>query len=215
MLRPSRLALAVLATLAILTARPLAAAAAAIDFVPFVGVLQPVESQVNDGSFPIVFEIGSAAAYGARAGWWFNNRFGLEASVTTAGTDLTISGGGGILTSSGTWLATDARARVRLMGGDSPMALDLLGGVGYTTTYWGLDDILAEAGLDTESRVTWILGLGTTVPVGSLGLRFEFEDHIHDSNFEADQTVTAIQVDDRTQHDLVFSLGLVVPLKGR
>ena len=213
--RLSILVLAALATFATGLART--ADAASMEITPFMGVFHPLENQIDDGAGPFIGQFSSGAAYGARAGWWFNPRFGFDAGVTVAGTEFALVGVGGALTTPGTWYSTDARLRVRLMGADAPMAVDLLGGAGYTTIRYGLKGALQSVGLDTESTVSWIFGAAGTVPVGSsLGLRIEIEDHMHDQNFETDpSTGIGIVVDDRTQHDVVFSVGLVVPFGSR
>jgi hypothetical protein len=211
--RLSILVLAALVTLAVVAPR---IASAAMEITPFMGVLHPLENQIDDGAGPFVGQFSSGPAYGARAGWWLNPRFGFDASVTVAATEFGLVGVGGGLVTPGTWYSTDARLRLRLLGADAPMAVDLLGGAGYTTIRYGLKGAFQSIGLDTESTVSWVFGAAGTVPVGSsLGLCIEIADHMHDQNFEADPLTVGIEVDDRTQHDLVVSLGLVVPFGSR
>src|SRR5262245_57940509 len=182
--RVTRIALLVLAALVVFATRPPAAAAAGVDIVPFVGVFQPTENQINDLTGGLIANLDSGPAYGVRLDWWFNDRFGLEGSISAASSELLIAGGAA-LSSSATWFQGDVRARLRLLGENHPVRLDVVGGIGYNDLDYAVKDILNAFEITSDSQTSWVLGLGMDVPVGTMGLRFEAVDNLHDVNFSA------------------------------
>lgn len=210
--RSIRLAAVVLTacTLIAALARP---ARADFELTPFVGAFHPVESEINDLSFPLIVTIEPGTIYGARAGWWVGPRFGLEGSVGVAPTDMRAIGGG-LIESSGTVVLADAHLRFRLNPGSSTQ-FDVFGGGGIVKPRWDLDDFFSASGLEWKSTFGGVVGLGLTANVLSgAGIRFDFEDHVHGGHIEVDETISTLEQPDRTQHDLVWSVGLVIPFPG-
>jgi hypothetical protein len=192
------------------------AAAATLELTPFLGVEHPTRSEYVDLGAPLIVDLNAGAAYGLRATWWGMPRLGVEAALAGAGLEYHLTGGSEIVTSS-TLVQADARVRLRVNAPTAVNHLDLIGGVGISDLQTTVDDVFKRSGFDTKSRTAWVAGLGTTLGVfQNFGLRFDFEDHIHDAHFEvADPTLTSAPKQSRTMHDFLFSLGIVVPIGGK
>jgi hypothetical protein len=185
---------------------------AALELTPFIGVYHPIESEVNELTFPLIISVSPGTIYGARVGWWMGPRFGFEGSVGVAATSMRATGGGAGLESNGSVVLADGRVRVHLNPGSSTQ-FDVFGGGGIVKPRWDLDDIFSASGLEWKSRFGGVVGLGVTANVLSgAGIRFDFEDHIHNGLVEVDETISTLDQPDRMQHDLVWTVGLVIPI---
>lgn len=195
---------------------PVPATAATFELTPFFGVENPTKSEYSDLAVPLIVDVGAGAAYGLRGTWWGMPRLGVEASLAGAGLQYHVTGAGEIVTSS-TLLQADGRVRLRVNSPAATNHLDLIGGVGVSDLQTTLDDFLKRSGLESKRQTTWVAGLGTTLPVfSSFGLRFDFEDHIHDTHFKvSDRTLTTAPNRNRTMNDLLFTAGIVVPIGGK
>jgi hypothetical protein len=161
-----------------------------------------------------VFNLEPSSAYGARLAWWATPRVGLEGSLVGSAATLRLIGGSALETS-GTLFEGDGRLRLRLNSPAAAHHFDAIGGVGISDTQFDLSDFLARSGLKRKARTTWVAGLGTTFGLGSnLGLRIDLEDHISPTHFEFDPGLTNTPQKDRTQHEVLWMMGLVVPLGG-
>lgn len=187
-------------------------AAAVVELTPFVGIAHPTKSEYSDLAVPLIIDLGAGAAYGVRATWWTQPRIGLEASAAGAGLPYHLTGGSEIVTSA-TLFQADARARIRLNSPSADNHFDLIGGFGLSDLQTPVDAVFKSSGLDLKSRTAWVLGLGTTLGLSpKAGLRVDFEDHIHKTHVEIDKALTTIPSQDRTMNDLMFTVGVVVPL---
>lgn len=192
------------------------ALAGPFELTPFLGVVHPTRSEYYDLAVPLVIDVSSGAAYGLRATWWTMPRLGLEASMAGSGLEYHLVGNAELISAS-TLFQADGRARIRLNGPAATNHFDLIGGVGVSKFQSSVDDVFIRSGLSTKARVAWIAGLGATIPLfANNGLRIDFEDHIHDTHIEStDPAITGIPNQSRTLNDLMFTMGVVVPLGGK
>src|SRR5690242_16129339 len=192
-----------------------AAARAAVEITPVIGIVHPVKAEYVDFGTPLVFGLSTSAAYGARVTWWVSPRVALEASAVGAGTMLKLVGAGAI-DSPGTLFQGDGRVRFRLNAPAAPNHFDLIGGVGLSDAQFDLTDFLDRAGIKRKARTEWVVGAGTTLDLWSnAALRIDLEDHLHAQNFEFDPALSGITPSDRGQQDLTWTAGLVIPLGKR
>jgi hypothetical protein len=189
--------------------------AAALEITPFVGVVHPLKPEFLDLGVPLVIDLEPSTAYGIRLGGRVTPRIGLEASLAGSGANLRVIGNA-LLESSGTLFEGDGRARFRLNSPGASQHFDLIGGVGMSDAQFNLSDFLNRTGLKRKARVTWVGGLGATLAVfPSAALRVDLEDHISPTHLQVDQSLTGVSYKERTQHDLMFTMGVVVPLGQR
>ena len=208
------LAFAVLALAVAALAAP-TPARAQLEVTPFVGALHPVEPVYRDLGAPLIIEMDPGTIYGARVGWWFGPRFGLEGSLAGATTHLRLIGAS-LLESGGSYMVGEARLRVRMTPEGSAAALDLFGGGAMVRSTFSIDEIFEQDGFEWDSTFGPVLGLGLTANVlQGAGLRFELADYIHDTPFESDEALTGTPSQDRTMHDLTWTVGLVIPIGSR
>ncbi len=195
------------------TMAPTLANAIGIEFTPVVGHYTPLNSQVADNDAPLVVRQDDATAFGARATFWLVPRIAAEASFLTASSPLTLLGGGDALSFDAVMVQFDARARIRLTNPTAAAGLDVIAGLGWSDINDPLSDI-GEDVLQSPSTFTFVLGIGGTVPVSDkIKLRFDIEDHIHDPNYEIDETAFGGPVKvDKKQQDIFFLAGIVIPL---
>lgn len=193
--------------------QPSPARSAGLEMTPVIGHLAPLNSQIANVDAPLVIRQSACTAYGGRLGVWIIPRVGVEAGVLVGSSDISLLGSGGepiILGSQ--MLQFDLRARVRLNDPTARTGLDVIAGIGLSDLGDLLSDLGEGQGIETPAKFTWIIGVGGTVPVGqTVHLRFDVEDHIHDSNYEIDEDNFGFPLGSRTQHDLVVTAGIVIP----
>jgi hypothetical protein len=112
--------------------------------------------------------------------------------------------------SSAAMLLADLRARIALTRPDAPVGFAILAGVGLqhlnSSLFKFFED--ADAGVKLTNRPAGIIGLGADVAAGATArLRFDFEDRIHQTELDS-----SILPDKNTEHDIVMSVGLALPL---
>jgi Outer membrane protein beta-barrel domain len=181
-----------------------------LEFTPFVGRYTPTNNLIDDQSSPLVITPAATTTYGGGLTWWVSPRVGLEAAAGTAQGKLELLGGG-VVDLDYRVLMADARVRFRLSPEDAPAALHAIGGIGITHHWNGLFD--GTPGIESKAAVTAVLGLGADVAVTErFKLRFDLTDRIHNNAIEADATGGSSIADDRSQHDVVFTVGLAIPV---
>src|SRR5690242_1238647 len=192
-----------------------AAARAAVEITPVIGIVHPVKAEYVDFATPLVFGLSTSAAYGARVTWWARPRVALEASAVGAGTMLKLIGNGAI-DSPGTLFQGDGRVRFRLNPSNATNHFDVIGGAGISDAQFELTDFLNRSGIKRKARTEWVVGAGATLDVWSnAALRFDLEDHLHAQNFEFDPALSGLSPSDRGQQDLTWTAGVVIPIGKR
>lgn len=187
-----------------------AAAQSKLEFSPFVGEVIPVRILASDSVGGAALEHSNATAYGARLAYWFTPRIALEGTFGFSQGDLVIVSGGQILKLRSTAMIADARARFRLTNPLAKTSVFVTAGAGTMDYRNILFDVGAEQDiLEVKNGIGAVVGIGATMPVtGDMSVRFDMEDHIH--KVELSGTGLGFE-SDRTQHDMMFSLGAVVP----
>lgn len=186
-----------------------ATAQSKLEFSPFVGEMIPVRSLAFDSTGSAALEHTNAKAYGARVAYWLTPRIALEATLGFSEGDLMIISTQ-ILKLRSTAMIADARARFRLTNPMARSSVFLTAGAGVVDHRNVLFDAGAEQEtLEFKNSIGAVVGIGATMPVaGDVSLRVDMEDHIHKTEISG----TGLGFEsDRTQHDLIFSLGAVVP----
>lgn len=209
----ARVLVAVLPALLLLGARP-GPAAAALDFVPLTGLVVPSNSMSVDHNAPIIIQQSDAAIFGASLDWRNGSRITPELSVGYGRGDIALIAAGEIQSSAAMLLA-DLRARIALTKPDAPVGFAILAGVGLNHLNSSVIKFFedANAGIKLENRPAGIIGLGTDVRAGGTArLRIDFVDRIHRTELETDPAIAPNIPDKNTQHDIVMTLGLVLPL---
>jgi hypothetical protein len=207
-----KLASVTLAAVLVSAMVPSHARSAKVEFTPVIAHITPLKSQVADIDAPLVIRQSDATAYGARVGIWLAPRIGVEGSVLVGSSSIQLIGGT-LLNLDATTMQLDLRARIRLNDPASDNGFDAIVGVGMNDLNDGLSDAGESIGLESPSTVEFVIGLGATISVSDhIRLRFDAEDHIHDSNYEIDETAFGSPVETNSQNDLVFALGVVIPL---
>lgn len=192
---------------------PSHAESARLEFTPVIARLEPLNSQVANSDAPLVIRESASTAFGARMGIWVAPRVGIEANLLVGSSSIQIIGNE-LLSLDATMLQADVRVRFRVTDPTATAAFDVIAGVGLSDLGDGLSDVGEDVGLTSPSTFTFVIGVGATIPITDrVRLRFDVEDHIHDSNFEIDATTFGYSIDNRTQNDLVFATGLVIPLQ--
>ncbi|HEU4363843.1 MAG TPA: hypothetical protein VFT13_00100 [Candidatus Krumholzibacteria bacterium] len=188
------------------------AESATVEFTPIIAYVAPMKSQAIIPDSPLVIRATPGTGYGARLAWWVTPRIAIEGGLLYAHSSLELVGGT-VLTLDAHFFQADARVRVRLNSPDADSGLDFIGGIGITDLNDALSDFSEDQGISTPAKFTGIVGLGGTVAVSErVRLRFDAEDHIHGANFDIDEANVSGPLDSPTQHELVFSAGLVIPL---
>jgi hypothetical protein len=205
------LAIALTALLALGATRP---AAAALDFVPFTGLVVHTNSMAISHSVPIIIQQSNTAIFGASLDWRNGSRITPELSVGYGGGDIALIGASEIQSSAAT-LQADLKARFMLTKPDAPVRFGIIAGVGLnhlnSSVFKFFED--AKAGIKTTNRPVGIIGLGTSVRAGDTArIRIDFVDRIHQTELDVDHAINPDIPDKTTQHDVVMTLGLVLPL---
>jgi hypothetical protein len=205
------LVIALTALLALGATRP---AAAALDFVPFTGLVVPSNSMAVDHTTPIIIQQSDAAIFGASLDWRTGGRITPELSVGYGRGEIALIGASEIQSSAAT-LQADLKARFALTKPDAPVGFSILAGVGLqhlnSSVFKFFED--AKAGIKLTNRPAGIIGLGADVRAGSTArLRIDFMDRIHTTELEVDHSIAPTIPDKNTQHDITMTLGLVLPL---
>jgi hypothetical protein len=191
----------------ILCGAPLTSARA-VDLTPYVGAVVPTKTMVISSSTFIRMQ--THTVYGIAASTPLAGRIGLElaAGVGTGKMELVA---GLDLEFASTLLLADARARVRLAGGEQTHVA-LLAGVGYTRYKVGYFDYANEVDDETKLKgeLTGLVGIGVRGALGDrMRLSIDAMDRIHDTGIEL-PSVPGARI--ATQHDIMFTAGLTFPL---
>jgi hypothetical protein len=173
-----------------------AAAQSRFEFTPFAGAYFPTKPLVADTS-------GGATIFETNSGpVGFEGSFGVASSKThlfASTTELEFR--------STTYLA-DARVLFQVNNPSAPTGLHLSGGVAMTkasNAFFSLADEVDQ--LSYEPSIGFVVGVGVSRRIASgIRLRIDLEDRIYTAKFDAPGG--SIDVDDETQHDMVFSTGL-------
>jgi hypothetical protein len=214
--RPSPLArvcVAALTALLVLGARP-GPAAAALDFVPFTGLVVPSNSMVLDHETPIIIQQSDTAILGAQLAWRTGSRITPELSVGYGRGNIDLIGGSAVQSSAAMLLA-DLRARIALTRPDAAVGFALIAGVGLQHLNGSLFQFFEDSnsGIKLETRPAGIVGLGTDIRAGGTArLRIDLVDRFHRTELEADPTLAPTIPDKNTEHDIVMTIGLALPL---
>ena len=204
----------VIAASAIAAMTPSFANAIGVEFTPVIGHYTPLNSQIADNDAPLVVRQDDATTFGARLAVWVAPRIGVEASFLTSSSGIQLIGGGEPIGLDAVMTHLDVRARFRVNDPAAGAGLDVIAGLGISDINDPLSDVGEDLGFESPSEFTIVVGLGGTVPVTDrIKLRFDIEDHIHDANYEVDETLFGSPVSiDEKQHDIMFLAGIVIPL---
>jgi outer membrane protein W len=186
-----------------------ATAQSKLEFSPFVGEMVPVRVLAVDSTGSAALEHSNQTAYGARIAYWVTPRIALEGTLGFSQGDLIIVSTQ-VLKLRSTAMIADVRARFRLTNPLAKSSVFVTAGAGVVDHRNLLFDAGAEQDLiEIKNPIGAVVGMGATIPVtGDVMLRVDMEDHIHKTEISG----TGLGFEsDRTQHDLLFSLGAVVP----
>jgi hypothetical protein len=193
-----------------LACAPIPASAAILEFTPFAGQFSPTSALVISDNQSVIVDLQEGPVYGGRLTWWLSPRFGAEALVAVAQGDLDVLDIGTHARLNARNVLTDVRGRVRLNAERTPVSLDLIAGVGMTNLGGGLADALEEVGVESPAVVTFVIGLGGTIPVGEhLKLSVGVESRFHEGSLDPENLGAS---DRRSQNDILVSLGIAVPV---
>ena len=206
MSRRSLIALAVIGIVA--STQP--AQAQRFQFTPFAGGYFPTKPLVADTSGGVsIFETTSGPVVGGRITYWVSPRIGLEGSfgLATSKTHL-IGSTTDFEFRSSTYMA-DARVLVHVNDPTAPTGLHLSGGVALTKSKNSFFNLAEDQDLLTyDPSIGFVVGLGVSRRIASgINLRIDLEDRIYTAKFDLPSGST-LNLDDQTQHDVVFSTGL-------
>lgn len=188
------------------------ASALKMEFTPVVAHVTPLKSQVADSDATIVIRQESGTGFGARLGVWLAPRVAVEANMLIASSTISYIGGTQLNFDSNV-LQLDLRGRLRVNDPAAAAGFDVIAGIGMSDLGDALSDFGEELGLKSPATFTFVIGIGATVPISDkVKLRFDVEDHIHDSNLEVEETAFGSPVDTESQNDIVIAAGIVIPL---
>lgn len=193
-------------------AHPSYAAGGTVEFTPVIGHFAPLNSQFVNTDVPIVASQEASTAYGARLGWWVIPRLAVEGGVVVGSSSLEILAND-VVSFDARMVEADVRVRFRLSDPAADTGFDLIGGLGVSDLGDNLSDLADDEGFKTPATFTGIVGLGGTIAVTErVRVRFDAEDHIHGSSFDISDDLYGMPVDTRTQHDLILTAGVVIPV---
>ena len=186
-----------------------AAAQSRFEFTPFVGGYFPTKPLVADTSGgAAIFETNSGPVVGGRVTYWVSPRIGLEGSFGVASSKTHLFAGTTDIEFRSTTYLADARVLVQVNNPSSPTGLHLSGGVALTkasNAFFSLADDLDQ--LSYDPSIGFVVGAGVSRRIASgVRLRIDLEDRIYTAKFDA--PLGGTELDDETQHDMVFSTGL-------
>jgi hypothetical protein len=186
-----------------------AAAQSRFEFTPFAGAYFPTKPLVADTSGgATIFETNSGPVVGGRLTYWVTPRVGFEGSFGVASSKTHLFASTTELEFRSTTYLADARVLFQVNNPSAPTGLHLSGGVAMTkasNAFFSLADEVDQ--LSYEPSIGFVVGVGVSRRIASgIRLRIDLEDRIYTAKFDAPGG--SIDVDDETQHDMVFSTGL-------
>jgi hypothetical protein len=186
-----------------------AVAQSKFEFTPYVGAYFPTKPLVADTSGgATIFETNSGPAVGGRLTYWVSPRVGLEGSFGVASSKTHLFAGTTELEFRSSTYMADARVLFQVNNPSSPTGLHLSGGVALTkasNAFFSLADEVDQ--LTYDPSIGFVVGAGVSRRIASgLRLRIDLEDRIYTAKFDVPSGGT--DIDDETQHDIVFSTGL-------
>jgi len=179
---------------------------------PFVGTMLPMTSLLVDTAGAAAFRMQTHTIYGVRFGKAMSPSLGLELALGAGSGELE-SVAVDVLNIKMSVYFADLRARLRLAGNDDNH-LGLIAGAGWTQFSSGLFDAAHEGDdeIQLKGTVTGIVGLGYQAKISDrITLSFDATDRIHEQGIES-PGITDGQFNDKLQHDVTFTAGLVFPL---
>jgi hypothetical protein len=178
----------------------------------FVGRSVPMQSLLVDTAGSAYFKFAAHTIYGLRLDKAMSTSFTLGLAAGGGNGELDIVSGGTPLLLPTSFYFIDARARLRLLGGDRA-DLGAVLGAGWTQWRMGLFDAANEGDPDTklEGRMTGTIGLSLRSELTDrIALVIDATDRIHDQPLEAPGIAAGFN--EILQHDLTFAIGLSFPL---
>jgi len=193
--------------LATIAFAPRNAAAAGTEVTPFVGIIAPTQNLMTGPS--ALYRMGDHSVYGLTIGRAVAERFGVELALGAGSGHLEAIGGDAFEFGS-TVLIADLRGRFRLAG-DASTSLGLVVGGAYTNYKVGYFDF-AEDQLDEDVFDPTFGGVaGLDVRAGlsdRLALTVTALDRFHGSGVNTDSEALGTEIEDKSQHDFMFTAGL-------
>jgi len=186
-----------------------AAGQSRFEITPFVGGYFPTKSLVADTSGgATIFETTSGPVVGGRVTYLLSPRLGLEGSFGVASSKTRLFAGSSDLEFRSTTYMADARVVFQVNNPSSPTGLHLSGGAALTRASNAFFTLTDEVGqLSYDPSIGFVLGAGISRRIGTgMRLRIDLEDRIYTAKF--DVPAGGINIDDETQHDIIFSTGV-------
>jgi len=179
------------------------------EFTPFAGGYFPTKPLIADTSGgATIFETTSGPVVGGRVTYWVSPRVGLEGSFGVASSKTHIFASTTEFDFKSTTYLADARVVFQVNNPSSPTGLHLSGGAALTkasNAFFSLADEVDQ--LTYDPSIGFVVGVGVSRRIGSgVRLRIDLEDRIYTAKF--DIPAGGADLDDETQHDVVFSTGL-------
>jgi hypothetical protein len=199
----STAALALLAMLA--AAAP--SAAQTLEVTPFIGAFLPVADMLSEDEFSGGHTMGVAG--GARVTWQSGGRLGLSAAAMYAASSFEFIDDGNAFDSSARVLTFSGTVRVRLSHASARIQPHIAAGAAIMKRGGdAYDDFEWEGATDAGA----ILGAGVALPVGR---RFRMEVEVEDFISSASVSEGSLTSEARLQNDIVVTVGVIIPVRGR
>ena len=188
-------------------AGPACAQGRGVELTPYVGIYVPLANvidqrttQEGDGViFSTETQVGHKTgwALGGRLTVWLSERIGAQGSFNYAFSDLGAS-------RAHVWTAA-GRLVYRLAQPNPQFSLELSGGPAVVGRGGEFYDLFVEGTTD----VGGVLGVGGRIQLGGVALHLDLEDYLYSVQLEISEVVVH---DSQFQNDLVFSVGVAIPL---
>ena len=184
-------------------AGPACAQGRGVELTPYVGIYVPLANVIDERTTQEMDGVivgtetqaghKTGLALGGRLTVWLSERIGAQGSFNYAFSDLGASG-------AHVWTAA-GRLVYRLAQPNPQFSLELSGGpaiVGRGGAFYDL--------VESTTDVGGVLGVGGRIQVGGVALHLDLEDYLYSVQLEIPE------VDSQFQNDLVFSVGVAIPL---
>jgi len=184
------------------------ATAQRVSISPTLGVYIPTTDLYNAASGG-QFRQEVALSVGARLGFWFSDRVGIQATGNWVPSSLqyTLTSTGATQTGNADLWFGSGRLTVFLIKPSSPIFLAIGGGVGVVGRSGAAYDSL---GVGSTSDVSGVASVGAGVHLGPLQLYATADDYIYTATLTGTSVTSSKQ-----QNDIQLAIGLGIPLGGK
>lgn len=176
-----------------------------LSFAPQIGFYIPTQNlfELAGGE---AYKLEAGPSFGARLGYWFGDRFGIEAAGAYIPTTFALSSGGSTVTTEDAKLFNGSgQAVFYVLPRTSPLSLYLSGGVGVVSRGGVAFTDAAET-----TDVTGVIGAGAGISLGGLALTLGADLFAYNAAYAgSSQTSESFQ-----QRDIQLKLGLGIPFGG-